>query len=258
MLEKNERTLSDMAAKKTSGIPEGYEADPVRYACQDGPYCKESECVAENARRARRARGPRRRSGGGGGAFEIVEYEVSRPGSHARLSFEDKEAARRYAMRIPGATVHPVTIKAGRPVPGSRQPDIAYVDPRRWASELGGGGARARRSVEATPLSPVMAEALRVVVKEYDRAVAANIARWGSAPLTIENGVDVCNDVSYRTLFALEKRGFVVVKCFKHETQGERRKGAFGRFLGGTHRGGYVQHLVKPTDAGRAWLAAHS
>lgn len=37
---------ADQMKLKRSPAPEGYEADPEKFACPDGPYCKDPECIA--------------------------------------------------------------------------------------------------------------------------------------------------------------------------------------------------------------------
>ena len=118
------------------------------------------------------------RSGEGGAATETVEYEVSRPGSAHSLSFEDKESARRYAARIPGAVVHPVVVRGGRLVRGSHGPDISYVDPRQWARELSGGGARASAKTQRARFDSLRARYLTARKKYNDLDIAFS-SRYG-------------------------------------------------------------------------------
>lgn len=37
-------------------MPEGYEADPAVWACPDGPFCRDRDCVAEARARAEKLR----------------------------------------------------------------------------------------------------------------------------------------------------------------------------------------------------------
>jgi hypothetical protein len=45
------RAIGADLARAAAQPPEGYEADPEIYACPQGPYCADPECVAENERK---------------------------------------------------------------------------------------------------------------------------------------------------------------------------------------------------------------
>lgn len=104
----------------------------------------------------------------------------------------------------------------------------------------------------AQKLSPAQDKALRAIVAGFDARNAANVARWGSQISTV-NACDVLESYDYRTLFALERAGYITVECYSHGTE-RLRKGSWGRLLGGTHQSVVVNHMVRPTDAARALL----
>jgi hypothetical protein len=98
------------------------------------------------------------------------------------LSFDDKESALRYAAKIHGAVVHPVTIRGGRLVRGSHGPNIAYVDTRQWASELSGGGAHAGTNVrvQRAKFDSLRAKYISAKEKYRDLDIAFSV-RYGSS-----------------------------------------------------------------------------
>lgn len=104
-------------------------------------------------------------------------------------------------------------------------------------------------------LSAAQEGALRAVVDRYDRMVQSERSRWGeeSASIVAGKGVEIA-DVDYRTLHALENRGLVRLRY--GEAGGESlRRGAFGRWIGGTRKYTDTIFFATPTDLGRkvAW-----
>ena len=79
---------------------------------------------------------------------------------------------------------------------------------------------------------------LAEIVAEYAEANAAEIARWGT-PLT-----GIAWPTS-RTLGVLERKGLVDVTRTTHTTETLRR-GAYGRWLGGSNRRAYTVAIVRP------------
>lgn len=104
------------------------------------------------------------------------------------------------------------------------------------------------------PLSPVQRAALSSIIDRYDRAVQKERARWGdeSASFVAAKGIEIA-DIGYRTLHALENRGLLDLKYEK--TRGERlRRGAFGRWIGGTRKSEATSFFAIPTPLGREVL----
>jgi hypothetical protein len=104
-------------------------------------------------------------------------------------------------------------------------------------------------------LSSVQKETLRTIVDRYDRAVQSEHKRWGeeSARFVADKGVEI-SGVDYRTLHALENRGLIRLRYSK--THGETlRRGAFGRWIGGTRKYEGTIFFAAPTDLGRRTAA---
>jgi hypothetical protein len=93
--------------------------------------------------------------------------------------------------------------------------------------------------------------ALALLVRDYDAAVSGERARWGdvSASHVAEKGVEL--DVEDRTMNDLIDRGLAVMTTAQG-TGNELRRGAFGRWIGGSRTRTFVVRFYRPTDAGRA------
>lgn len=101
-------------------------------------------------------------------------------------------------------------------------------------------------------LSPVMLDALRKLVAEYDAAVLNERVRWGAE---LKGGIDASGaSKSYRTIHALIDRGMLTFERCPKTTE-TLRKGSWGKLLGGTNKHYIGILIVKPTDAARAALA---
>lgn len=106
----------------------------------------------------------------------------------------------------------------------------------------------------ATKLSPVQSEALRTLVVKYRQAVATEGALWGqkSANALAEKGVCVDGwNVAFPTWRALERAGLVTVRTRQTEHESLRR-GAYGRWIGGSKTRTETSFTVRPTAAGLA------
>jgi hypothetical protein len=102
-------------------------------------------------------------------------------------------------------------------------------------------------------LTAVQRAALRAIVAEYDRAVAFERVRWGDKSADVVAARGICADsiALQSTVMALESRGLVQIR--RHDVRGEKlRKGAFGKFLGGTKTWTETSFSAAPTDTGRA------
>lgn len=106
-------------------------------------------------------------------------------------------------------------------------------------------------------LSPTMREALSKIVAEDDAAVARELKLWGiaSAAAVARKGIDTSQIVSgYKTLHALVYRGLIARTTRTMESESLRR-GAYGRWIGGTTRHLSTASRVVPTALGRAIAA---
>ena len=94
-------------------------------------------------------------------------------------------------------------------------------------------------------------ETLRTIVGRYDRAVQGERTRWGdeSARYVADKGVEI-SGVDHRTLHALENRGLIRLRYGKARGESLRR-GAFGRWTGGSRRYEDTIFFAIPTDLGR-------
>lgn len=101
----------------------------------------------------------------------------------------------------------------------------------------------------STPLSSAMRAALAKVVRAYDAELAhSDAAKLAASGLFVAGLRD-------RTMDALVSRGMVEIAS-TYEVHGEEfRRGAFGRWIGGTTRWTEIARRYRPTDAGRAALA---
>ncbi len=109
--------------------------------------------------------------------------------------------------------------------------------------------------MKATKLSPAQLAALAHVTREWDAANAREHQRWGEG---LRGGVSVTTgahgDVrDYRTLHALEKHGLIELVA-RRETANKFDRGAYGRWVGGSHDVSYPSFNAKPTALGRAVL----
>ena len=108
-------------------------------------------------------------------------------------------------------------------------------------------------------LTATQTAALARIVAEWDKASAANLARWGvglNGGIGVATGVgSECVTRDYRTLHALAASGLISLDA--HTNTGDRLlRGNFGRWIGGSVRTSYVAFAAKPTAAGRALLAS--
>lgn len=101
-------------------------------------------------------------------------------------------------------------------------------------------------------LSATQDTALRTLVAKFDEKNAANMARWGQE-ITRINACDALDSYDYRTLFALERAGYITVECVRGESE-HLRRGSYGRWIGGTVKTPHVNHIVRITDAGRDYV----
>jgi hypothetical protein len=100
-------------------------------------------------------------------------------------------------------------------------------------------------------LSVTQRAALRAVIARYDRAVHEERSRWGdeSASFVAAKGVEIAG-IDYRTLHALRDRGLIRLQY--GEARGESlRRGAFGRWTGGTRTYTSTIFFAAPTQLGR-------
>jgi hypothetical protein len=93
------------------------------------------------------------------------------------------------------------------------------------------------------------------IVDRFDRAVRDERARWGemSAARVAARGVET-TEFDYRTLHALANRGLVQLTTAEGSGE-ELRRGAFGRWIGGTRKSRFVILFAAPTDLGRVEAA---
>ncbi len=106
---------------------------------------------------------------------------------------------------------------------------------------------RARRIM----LSTAQRAALRAIIDRYDRAVQGERSRWGdeAASFVTAKGVEI-SDVGYRTLHALKDRGLIDLQY--RTARGESlRRGAYGRWIGGTRKYEGTIFFAVPTPLGR-------
>jgi hypothetical protein len=108
-------------------------------------------------------------------------------------------------------------------------------------------------------LTATQTAALARIVAEWDKASAANLARWGvglNGGIGVATGVgSECVTRDYRTLHALAASGLISLDA--HTNTGDRLlRGNFGRWIGGAERTSYVTFTAKPTAAGRALIVS--
>ncbi len=102
-------------------------------------------------------------------------------------------------------------------------------------------------------LTPAQRAALAHVVKAWDAANAREIARWGEG---LRSGVSVTTgahgDVrDVRTLHAIHALGLIELAA-RTQSDNQLNRGAFGRWIGGSHDVSYTTFTAKPTVLGRA------
>lgn len=98
-------------------------------------------------------------------------------------------------------------------------------------------------------LSPTQREALARIVSAFDAMDANERARWGKP---FEGFVDA-GDPRRQTIERLEALGLIEVKR-EHLVSTSLRRGAYGRWLGGTRRYTDVGFQFRPTEKGRQAL----
>lgn len=94
--------------------------------------------------------------------------------------------------------------------------------------------------------------ALASIIVRYDAFVARELARWGkeSADRVAASGIEI-TDVPQRTLHALVDRGLLVMSSREGYYKKDRR-GAYGRRIGGTKSGTFINLFFVPTSIGRS------
>lgn len=109
--------------------------------------------------------------------------------------------------------------------------------------------------MKAPKLTPAQLAALAHVTREWDAANARELQLRG---VGLRYGVSISTggfgDVrDYRTLHVLEKHGLIELVA-RRETANKLDRGAYGRWVGGSHDVSYPSFNAKPTALGRAVL----
>mgnify|MGYP005615432919 FL=1 len=109
--------------------------------------------------------------------------------------------------------------------------------------------------MKAPKLTPAQLAALAHVTRAWDAANAREHQRWGEG---LRGGVSVTTgahgDVrDVRTLHAIHALGLIELVATRR-TDNQLNRGAFGRWIGGSHDVSYTTFTAKPTALGRAVL----
>lgn len=106
-------------------------------------------------------------------------------------------------------------------------------------------------------LSPTQVSALRDVVTRFDDAVARELKNWGaaSAAKVAVNGVDESPDFALPTMNALIDRGMVTFTSH-HGEHNSLRRGAYGRWIGGSVTRHFATRRYVPTEKGRVVISS--
>lgn len=101
-------------------------------------------------------------------------------------------------------------------------------------------------------------EALIKIVQRYRLAVNAEQERWGieSAKNIAARGI-IVSDIHRRILDALHEQGFLEL-AISSGTSSSLRRGAYGRWIGGTKSTTYTTQFWKPTAKALAFYREHS
>jgi hypothetical protein len=102
-------------------------------------------------------------------------------------------------------------------------------------------------------LSTAQLAALAAIVAQFDAENARNVALWGKS-LAGRIAVDGLG-LNPRTVRALADTPYIDWQAVTH-TGSVLRRGAYGRWIGGAKTVRVVSTYARPTDAGRAYLAA--
>ena len=151
---------------------------------------------------------------------------------------------------------------------------IVPVQPSRFRRAKRRGARAASRSevvrfISVKKPSAEQERALRAIVVAFDDANTKNVARWGNhiKDINVEDVVYHDNKgnrvgakrrhINRKTLFALEALGLITVKTEVKERSSLRR-GAYGKWLGGTTTHTYANYSVAPTELGLQFCSTGS
>ncbi len=104
-----------------------------------------------------------------------------------------------------------------------------------------------------TNLSATQTAALAEIIARWDDMSAKELARWGK---TFVPGGSFIDAVQYRnaTLHVLREKGMITIRTAVHTAE-RLRRGAYGKWIGGTRLYSETALNVCPTDAGRKFIA---
>ncbi len=99
------------------------------------------------------------------------------------------------------------------------------------------------------PPTPSMLKTLRAIVKEHEDGVIKERKLWGEKSATSLAAKGVCSaNYPWRDVSGLIDRGLLRVVSVEH-AEGERlRRGAYGKWIGGTKRTTSSSFMVLPTQ----------